>query len=283
MHQPKISVVTPSYNQGRFIRRTLESVLERQDYDNVEHLVIDGLSSDGTTDILMEYKNRYPDKLFFVSERDTGGTSAINKGFRKSTGDIVGWIASDDYYEDDIFGYVVGYFEKNAGVDMIYGGCNEVNESGGYIRRFEDNYGFKRCRIRDYEVFNYNTLLNVYSGLIPQQAVFLRREIFEKVGYLDESYEYAMDYEYWLRIGQKCHIERVNKTLADFRRHRAAKTNVNNIIGLVGEPLRARKKYGGKYVAPMHFYIGWVLFKVILKMSLIKIHVLDGDKWMRKY
>ena len=67
MHQPKISVVTPSYNQGRFIRRTLESVLERQDYDNVEHLVIDGLSSDGTTDILMEYKNRYPDKLFFVS------------------------------------------------------------------------------------------------------------------------------------------------------------------------------------------------------------------------
>jgi len=121
-----------------------------------------------------------------------------------------------------------------------------VNESGGYIRRFEDNYGFKRCRIRDYEVFNYNTLLNVYSGLIPQQAVFLRREIFEKVGYLDESYEYAMDYEYWLRIGQKCHIERVNKTLADFRRHRAAKTNVNNIIGLVGEPLRARKKYGGK-------------------------------------
>src|SRR3990170_5058283 len=106
----KISIITPSFNQGDFIRRTLESVLSYQDYDNIEHLVIDGYSTDGTLGSLKEFKNNYPNKIFYLYEKDSGQANAVNKGFQVSTGDIIGWLNSDDYYENNIFGYVVNFF-----------------------------------------------------------------------------------------------------------------------------------------------------------------------------
>ena len=120
----KMSVITPSYNQAQFIRRTLDSVLFYQNYDDIEHIVVDGCSSDGTLEILEEYKRKYPDKFFYAYEKDSGQSNAINKGFKKATGEIIGWINSDDYYEDNIFQLVVDFFQNNPEVDMIYVGCN---------------------------------------------------------------------------------------------------------------------------------------------------------------
>ena len=185
MRNPIISIITPSFNQAKFIRRTLDSVLVRQDYDRIEYIAVDGLSTDGTLDILQEYQARFPGKFRYNYEKDTGQTDAINKGFRMAKGDIIGWINSDDYYEDNIFAFIVDFFDKNPGVGMIYGGCNRVDANGNILGAFEGGYGFKKCGIRNYKTFNYDTLMNVYSGLIPQQSVFFRRKIFDAVGYLD--------------------------------------------------------------------------------------------------
>ena len=177
------------------------------------------------------------------------------------------------YYENCIFGYVVDFFENNPNVDMIYGGCNIVDVDGKYLYRFEEGYGFKTCKIKGYEIFNYETLINVYSGLIPQQSVFFRRSIFKKIGYLDESYNFTMDYEYWLRIGKLFNIVRVDKVLANFRTHIGAKTNFKNRLYFIKESFRARRKHGGKIIATINAYEFSMFLKTILKIILIKCRV----------
>jgi len=264
----KISITTPSFNQAKFIRQTLNSVLMNQDYDSLEYIVVDGLSNDSTFEILKEYKQKYFDKFNFIYEKDSGQSNAINKGFQLVKGDIIGWINSDDYYEDNIFQFIVNYFQEHPDVDMIYGKCNIVDENGQFIKRFEDSYGFKKCKI-DPSRYDYNILLNVYSGLIPQQTVFFRRNIFDKVGYLDESYHFAMDYEYWLRIGRSCHIERVDKLLANFRFHSEAKTNFRNNLGFIKELVMARKHYSKKIFSVFTIFIIWILIKTYIKIALI--------------
>jgi len=274
MNPIKISIITPSYNQAKFIRRTLDSVLCRQDYGNIEHIVIDGCSRDGTLEILEEYRSKYPDKFSYIYEKDSGQSNAINKGFKRATGDIIGWINSDDYYEDNIFRFIVKFFQDNPDVDMIYGGCNKVNENADFVGKFEEGYGFKKCGIKNYQEFNYNTLLNVYSGLIPQQSVFFRMRVFEKVGYLDESYNFTMDYEYWLRIGRECKVRRVDKVLANFRTHKDAKTIFKNRFRFIKESLKARKKYGARLIAPFYLYTGTIIFKTVMKLFLTKFKII---------
>ena len=271
-----ISVITPSYNQAKFIRKTLDSVLCKQDYDNIEYIVVDGCSSDGTLNILNEYNKKHSDKFSFIYEKDSGQSNALNKGFKKATGDIIGWVNSDDYYEDNVFRFVVAYFQSNPDIDMIYGGCNRVNADGVFLDKFENGYGFKKCRINDFKIFNYNTLLNVYSGLIPQQSVFFRKQVFSKVGYLDESYHFTMDYEYWLRIGKRCKIQRVDKVLANFRTHSAAKTNLKNRFDFIKESSKARRKYGGHFIAPFYFYNGLIICKTLLRIMFLRLGLLKG-------
>jgi len=270
----KISIITPSYNQAQFIRRTLDSVLCRQDYNNIEHIVIDGCSCDGTLEVLKEYKNRFPDKFSYLYEKDSGQSEAINKGFKRVTGEIIGWINSDDFYEDNIFQYVIDFFNVNVDTDMIYGGCNVIGEKGEFLNKYEEDYGFKIYRIKNYQNFKYYTLLNVYSGLIPQQSVFFRKKVFEKIGYLDENYHFGMDYEYWLRIGKKCKIKRLDRVLANFRMHKYAKTVFKNRIAGYKECLKARKRHGGKLIAPFYLLIWWVSIKTVVKMILIKLRIL---------
>ena len=270
MENLKFTIVTPSYNQGRFILRTIDSVLFKQNYKNVEYFVVDGESTDETLDILKEYKNKYSERMNYIYEKDTGQSNAINKGFKKATGDIIGWINSDDYYEDNIFSFVAQYFNENPDVDMLYGGCNLVDSKGGFIGAFEEGYGFKFYKINDYNNFSYDRLLNVYSGLIPQQSVFFRKEVFDKVGYLDESYNFTMDYEFWLRIGRECKIKRVEKVLANFRFHEEAKTNPVNRLRFFKESLKARKKYNGKKIAPFYALFFIVSMKTIVRILLRK-------------
>lgn len=269
----KLSIITPSYNQARFIGRTLDSVLKEQDYGNIEHLVVDGLSKDATVEVLKKYKAAYSDKLFYVSEKDSGQSDAINKGFRKATGDIIGWINSDDYYEANVFGFVMEYFKAHPAIDMIYGICHIVDENGVFLKDCESTYAFQKCRI-DYKEFKYSNLIDVFSGLIPQPAVFFRRSVFEKTGYLDESLNFVMDYELWLRIGKIGTIKRVEKLLAYFRTHEEAKTTFRNTFGYIFEALRARRKNGGRPFSRFHLYVGYTGTKAFGRMVLTRLGVL---------
>jgi len=178
---PRVSIITPSYNQGRFIERTIESVLS-QNMPDMEYLIFDGASSDNTLDIL----KKYDDRLHWVSEKDGGQTQAVNKGISQATGDIIGWLNSDDIYYPNAVSTICDVFTKNPDFDVVYGNAYHVDGNNKIIEKYyTENWNLDRLKEVCY---------------ICQPAVFFRRSVIEKYGLLDESLHYCMDYEYWLRI-----------------------------------------------------------------------------------
>ena len=187
-----VSIVTPSYNQARFIERTLESVIE-QDVPGLEHVVFDGASTDGTVDILRRYDHR----LFWMSEKDRGQTHAVNKGLHTTKGSIIGWLNSDDIYYPGAVRKVLRVLDENPDIDVVYGLADHIDVQD---RAFEpyptEPWDFDR--LRD-------------TCFLCQPAVFFRRRVIERCGMLDERLTYCMDYEYWLRIATMgarfCYLE----------------------------------------------------------------------------
>jgi glycosyltransferase involved in cell wall biosynthesis len=213
IYNPLISIVTPSLNQVKFIGEALESV-RRQSYRNYEHLVIDGMSTDGTVDLLYrQVSNEQQSKIFWVSEVDSGQSGALNKGFRRAKGEIIGWLNSDDRYHADCFEHVVQSFRNNPDVDIIYGDYLVVDERGKMveIRREIEFSAF---------VLHYHRIL-----YIPTTATFFRRRIFEEGTWLDENLQYAMDLEFFIRLSELGYrFRHIRQILADFRLQSNSKT-----------------------------------------------------------
>ena len=183
-YPPLISIVTPSRNQVRFIGEALQSV-QLQSYANCEHLVIDGMSTDGTVDLLRGLTaNGEHQNVLWVSERDSGQSEALNKGFRQAKGEIIGWLNSDDRYRVGCFEHIVKAFEDNPRVDVFYGDYLIMNELGDLlqIRREIEFNEF---------ILQYHRIL-----YIPTTATFFRRRVFEENNWLDEKFQYAMDLEF---------------------------------------------------------------------------------------
>lgn len=176
-----ISVITPSYNQGRFIKETIESVL-RQNVP-VEYVVMDGGSTDNTLDILQSYNG----KIRWVSEKDRGQAHAVNKGIQITKGDIIGWLNSDDVYHDGALSKVLTFFRDHKDCDILYGKAWHIDEQGRFLEEYPT------------EPWDFEHLKEVC--FISQPAVFFRRRVVQRWGYLNESLRYCMDYEYWLRLG----------------------------------------------------------------------------------
>jgi len=202
-----ISIVTPSYNQAKYIEKTIQSVL-MQDYPRIEYIVVDGGSSDGTVDIIKKYEDRI---TRWVSEKDKGQTDAINKGFAHASGDILAWINSDDTYQPGAISAAVKYLQEHPTVGMVYGDCNFINESGQVIGKFNSAQT------------NYR-LIRQGSVRIPQQTMFFRTDLWKQVGPLDPSFYFAMDYDLWTRISARSEIKYVPQTWANFRLHTSGKT-----------------------------------------------------------
>lgn len=186
LKQPLVTVVVPCLNRAHFLIPTVESILQ-QDYPNIECIVVDGGSSDGTIEILKSYMNR----IKWVSEPDNGHADAINKGWNMSKGEFLAWLNADDCYViPDAVRKVVDHLQNNPEVDVVYGDCALINEDGKIVsdiiksRKWDLAYAVKYC---------YFT--------IPQAASFMRRSILEKVNWLDPQFHYGKDHELWLRIG----------------------------------------------------------------------------------
>jgi glycosyltransferase involved in cell wall biosynthesis len=203
---PLVSIVTPSFNQGRYLRRAIDSVLS-QDYPHIDYAVFDGGSTDDSVDILHSYGNR----LFWVSQSDRGQTDAINQGLRRASGDILAYLNSDDVLLPGAVSAVVKYFDEHSDWDVVYGNAHEIDEHDDVLGEFPT------------APFNVDRLLQ--SCCICQPAAFWRRSIMDRVGLLDDSLHFAMDYEYWLRIARAGgRLVHVPEFLACSRVHAATKT-----------------------------------------------------------
>jgi glycosyltransferase involved in cell wall biosynthesis len=188
-------VVTPSFNQGRFLRQTLESV-HQQGYPNLEHIVIDGGSTDESVGILEEFSSHL---AYWVSEPDRGQTDAIAKGFARATGDILCWLNSDDLFVPETLAGVGDHFATHPEVDFLYGNAIWIDEAGGFIKEKREQ-AFSRFVI----CWDHN--------FIPQPSTFWRAHLYQAVGGVDPSFNLAMDADLWLRmaeISEPVHLARV--------------------------------------------------------------------------
>lgn len=209
--QPKFSIIIPSFNQGKFIRETIESVLN-QNYPSVELIVMDGGSPDDTVDILKSYGS----DLNWISEKDRGQTHAINKGLSKARGDILAFINSDDYYLPGAFAAVSDFFSLFSQYKWVTGDYQIIDENGN--RMFSFVIWYKRLLRR----FPNARMLSV-TNFIAQPSTFWTREVLDEIGFFDEELHFAMDYDYWLRVIKRYPPGVIRKPLSAFRIHGSSK------------------------------------------------------------
>jgi glycosyltransferase involved in cell wall biosynthesis len=203
-----VSVVTPSFNQSSYLEQTIRSVLE-QDYSDIEYIVIDGASIDGSVDIIKKYSPRL---AYWISEKDLGQADAINKGMRRAKGEIVAWLNSDDYYLPGAVKSAVAAFESNPQAVMVYGNMLAVDQTGQTINQLH----YHSLTLEDLLCFQ----------IIGQPAVFFRRTAFEKADGLDTSFHFMLDHQLWIKLAAQGSMVHVNQTWSAARYHPLAKNRL---------------------------------------------------------
>lgn len=204
---PKVSVVTPSLNQGQFLEETVVSVLN-QGYPKLEYIIMDGGSTDNSLDIIRKYSNRL---AYWISAPDKGQADAINRGWLRATGEVIAWLNSDDTYEPGAIKAAVEAFLQYPKIYLVYGDMTLTEEGGKTIEQF---------RAPDFDL---RTFIGD-SCYIRQPTTFFRHAVLEEVGLLDINMHYAFDYDFFLRICARFPVRRIPRVLAKFRRHPASKT-----------------------------------------------------------
>lgn len=268
----KISIVTPNYNYGEFLIKAITNVFaqtEAEDSPIVEHIVIDGGSTDNSVKYMQEWdkfiesvpagrKSRY--SFSWISEKDKGQTDAINKGLRKSTGDIMCWLNADEEYKANALKEIANAFEKHPKVDVIYGEIEFTKEDGTPLREKKDHR------------YSFGVLLH-YGCYIPSAATFWRRKAYEIAGDLDFTYKVTMDYEYWVRLAKLgCKFKFSPKTIASFAWH---ENNISTVFNdkRIQECHKVKMLYGvrlpfGSKFQEFYFKIAnkyWLLWRQCLK------------------
>jgi glycosyltransferase involved in cell wall biosynthesis len=248
--QPLVSIVTPSYNQGKFIEDTILSI-RNQNYPNIEHIIVDGKSTDDTLKILKKYEGAY--NMRCISEPDNGQADAINKGFAMVKGEIVGWLNSDDvYYDKETISYIVKVFQGRKDIHILYGDSLLISK---------DNLILKlECK----PSFNYKRLLRGFY--LTQPSIFFRKTVIEKYK-LDTNLNFAMDYEYCLRVGKTHPFYHVNRILSGDRNHQTRKIIAQRDL-MKKESIRIRKMYGQKF--DFAYYVGRMEDKIISGMCRLR-------------
>ena len=207
-----VSVITPSFNQGKYIEETILSVLN-QDYKNIEYIIIDGVSSDNSVDIIKKYGLKL---TYWLSEPDKGQADAINKGFLKSTGEFICWVNSDDLIYPDFISSRLKQFQLHPDIDMIYGDVDQgPDPDNSWLRKGKQT--------------SFLSMLKTINVPIPQQSAIWRRKVMEKTGFLDPKWHVLLDMDYFIRISKNHKILYIPGSLTFFRVHQNSKS-VNEAI-----------------------------------------------------
>lgn len=217
---PKISIVTPSYNQARFLEETVRSVL-LQGYPNLEYIIMDGGSSDGSVDIIRKYEAWL---AYWVSEKDNGQAHAINKGWKLSRGEFISWLNSDDLLKPAVIHQIaIAFFEKK--VDFVYGNTELIDEKSQVT-------GPDRGSPVDYL-----HMLRTLDIPIPQPGSFIRHRVLDHVGYLSENWKVVLDRDFFIRVGLSCQMHYIPVTVAQFRMHNKSKSTAGKSLWQIELPL----------------------------------------------
>jgi glycosyltransferase involved in cell wall biosynthesis len=204
---PLVTIVTPTFNSAQFIGRLLRCIAD-QSYNNVEHIVIDGGSTDGTIDILEQQQ-----RAKWISEPDNGMYDAINRGMKMASGSIVAYLNSDDLYSNDTIERVVAFFAAHEETDLVYSDLRYIDEDE------------QTLFIRKYPSFSWRFFTVLDGSTVPQQTCFWRRRVFDSVGFFDSSFRMAGDFEFFVRVGKSCVVSKIlGSPLAQFRFHGAMQT-----------------------------------------------------------
>lgn len=218
---PLVSIITPSYNQAGFLEQTIRSVLAQEGV-SIEYLIVDGGSSDGSLEIIRRYSQRL---AWWVSEPDNGQAEAINKGLQRARGDYVAWLNSDDLFLPGAVSTAAALLEAYSDLGMVFGDAITIDPLGRPLNRLSfGDWGLDEL---------------IGFRIICQPAVFMRRSLLEKIGYLDPSYHYMLDHQLWLRIARVAPIRHTAALWAAARQHPGAK-NVAQAPGFGKEALRIR-------------------------------------------
>lgn len=215
VNKPLVSVITPSWNSAAYIEQTILSVIN-QTYKNVEYIIIDGGSSDGTLDIIRKYESSID---YWVSETDDGMYQAINKGMKRASGEIVAYLNSDDLYYPDTLEKVVNFFADNPSAELVYGNLDFVDEEGNKL--------FTQA----YPRFSLNFFISANCSMIGQPAAFWRSSLLKKTGMFDESLKMAADFEFFIRAGMIGRLMYTPDVLAAFRTHKLSLTSTQSKRG----------------------------------------------------
>lgn len=225
---PRISIVTPSFNQGDYLEKTIRSVL-LQRYPNLEYIIIDGGSSDQTVEVIKKYEQWID---FWVSEKDPGQSHAINKGLAKTSGELLGWLNSDDYYLPGALFKIASAYLEDTSVGAVYGQGHLIDESGAIV------HIPKLVQVSRESLFDWS-----FGNDFMQPSCLFTRKAWQESGPLDESLYFCFDVEYWIRIAGKYRFKRISDLLSISLSHPHAKTTSMPIISVI-EFANVCMKYG---------------------------------------
>ena len=205
----KISIITPSLNSEKFIKKNLQSIhLKQKGRFTIEHIIVDGTSKDNTIKIINEFKKKYKANIKLIRGKDKNMYDAINKGMKLVTGDVWACLNTDDQYIPGIFSTIVDEFKKQPETEVVYGSLEYVNEKGNferklYLPKFDVDF----------------LILAKASANIYQPAAFLKKSVIKKVGFFNTKYNYASDYDYFIRVGLNCKLKQIEKPFTKFTLH----------------------------------------------------------------
>lgn len=258
---PKVTVVIPTLDSGRFLREALESVLG-QDYPRLECRVVDGGSTDNTLEVLKEYE----DRIEWVSEPDRGQAHAINKGLAAAEGEVVAWLNADDRYLPGAVSKAVECLVAHPEAAAVYGDVEWIDEEG------------RTLEVRRSMPFEMHRLLNYYN-YIPQMTTFFWRRIWEDLGGLDEGLRYAMDYDLWIRMGKTGPMLYMGCVLAQWRVHKGSKTSASPMVAMP-ENIMVSRRHGGMRFSPM--WVTALLWRMGLRAPVRLGRRLLETRWRRE-